>query len=82
MDNLAKIHLLQRWQRDPDTKKFKCIKDENHDNLIPFINGDSVLLKCPNCGLVYKNVSDTIFKQGHLILLKLKAKRRRNGRCS
>lgn len=75
MDILTKLKSIERWQKDPNLKKFKCTK-EHHKNLIPVIIKDEVLMKCPTCKKLYKPLSEAAFQYGHMLLLQDKKKKK------
>jgi len=77
MDKIDKLKALERWQIDSNTKKFKCISDENHEVLKPFIKREEVLMKCLTCGRIFKNLNERVFELGRMLILQDKRNRRR-----
>jgi uncharacterized Zn finger protein len=77
MDTIDKLKALERWQVDSNTQKFKCQTDENHEVLKPFIKKQEVLMKCLNCGRIFKNLNERVFELGRMLILQDKGKRRK-----
>lgn len=76
MDILTKFKAIERWQKEPTLKKFKC-KNKSHENLKPIIVKNYILLKCPICGSLFRPLNESVFEYGHMLLIQDKKKKRK-----
>jgi hypothetical protein len=56
------VDAISWYQKQEDVRPLTCIVDSSHALLLPRVDGKSVVLVCPTCGHVQKNVPEVIWR--------------------
>lgn len=64
LNNIKEINAIIHWQQSSDKDKFICGNDENHGILFPGldIETNTVVMGCPNCDYIMKDIPEIVLK--------------------
>ena len=62
VDPAIVLERIRKWQEEPVFHELTCWKDSGHELLKGKQEGDKVVLVCPTCGYVQKNIPDMFYR--------------------